>query len=150
MLMKQTISFIRRAGIALLMMMLTTTTAWAEQVTEEQARQQAQDFLTSLRPTSKARRAPGTTPQLATTRQVRGDYGSDGKSEWVASLFTTPADNTTAISLPALGLTPGPSPKGEGSFKGEERICTLEGVKLDKMPTRKGVYIRNGRKVVIK
>ena len=27
---------------------------------------------------------------------------------------------------------------------------TLDGVKLDKMPTRKGVYIRNGRKVVIK
>ena len=27
---------------------------------------------------------------------------------------------------------------------------TLDGVKLDKMPTHKGVYIRNGRKVVIK
>ena len=27
---------------------------------------------------------------------------------------------------------------------------TLDGVKLDKMPTRKGVYIMNGRKVVIK
>ena len=92
----------------------------------------------------------GLTPETDYYVQVRGDYGSDGKSEWVASLFTTPADNTTAISLPALGLTPGPSPKGEGSFKGEERICTLEGVKFDKMPTRKGVYIRNGRKVVIK
>ena len=41
-------------------------------------------------------------------------------------------------------LTPDPSPKGEGS------IYTLNGVKLDKMPTRKGVYIMNGRKVVIK
>ena len=41
-------------------------------------------------------------------------------------------------------LTPDPSPKGEGS------IYTLNGVKLDKMPTRKGIYIRNGRKVVIK
>jgi len=41
-------------------------------------------------------------------------------------------------------LTPAPSPKGEGS------IYTLDGVKLDKMPTRKGVYIMNGRKVVVK
>lgn len=74
MLMKQTIPSIRRATLALLMMMLTTTTAWAEQVTEEEARQQAQNFLTSLRPNGGARRAPGTTPQLNTTRQVSGLY----------------------------------------------------------------------------
>ena len=43
-----------------------------------------------------------------------------------------------------ISLTPDPSPKGEGS------IYTLDGVKLDKMPTRKGVYIQNGRKVVMK
>ena len=48
-------------------------------------------------------------------------------------------DETQGISL-----TPAPSPKGEGS------IYTLGGVKLDKMPTRKGVYIMNGRKVVVK
>ena len=129
---------VRRAATVLLMMVLTAMTAWAEQVTEEEARQQAQNFLTSLRPTSKARRAPGTTPQLATTRQVRGDYGSDGKSEWVASLFTTPAADATAISL----TTPDP--------KGEENIYTLDGVKLDKVSPRKGVYIQNGRKVVMK
>ena len=42
------------------------------------------------------------------------------------------------------GLTPDASPKGEGS------IYTLNGVKLDKLPARKGVYIRNGKKVVVK
>ena len=41
-------------------------------------------------------------------------------------------------------LTPDPSPKGEGS------IYTLDGVKLDKAPTRKGLYIQNGKKVVVK
>jgi len=43
-----------------------------------------------------------------------------------------------------ISLTPSPSRGGEGS------IYTLNGVKLDKMPTRKGLYIRNGVKVVIK
>jgi len=51
-------------------------------------------------------------------------------------------DEAQGISL--TSLTPDPSPRGEGS------IYTLDGVKLDKMPTRKGVYIMNGRKVVIK
>lgn len=72
--MKQTILFIGRASLALLMMMLTATTVWAEQVTEEQARQQAQDFLTKLQPTNKVRRAQGTTPQIAATCQVSGLY----------------------------------------------------------------------------
>ena len=49
-------------------------------------------------------------------------------------------DETQGIN----SLTPDPSPRGEGS------IYTLDGVKLDKMPTRKGVYIMNGRKVVVK
>ena len=49
-------------------------------------------------------------------------------------------DETQGIN----SLTPDPSPRGEGS------IYTLDGVKLDKMPTRKGMYIMNGRKVVIK
>lgn len=152
------------------MMMFTAPTAWAEQVTEEEARQQAQHFLTSLQPTGKARRAPGTTPQFAATRQlsglwlrlqhdnldvfaktgltpdtdyyvqVRGDYGSDGKGEWATSLFTTPADHTTAISLAAPDSSP----------KGGESIYTLEGVKLDKVSIRKGVYIQNRRVVVVK
>ena len=42
-------------------------------------------------------------------------------------------------------LTPDPSPKGEGS-----EYYTLDGRKLNGKPTQKGLYIVNGRKVVIK
>lgn len=42
-------------------------------------------------------------------------------------------------------LTPNPIPMGEGSG-----YYTLDGVKLDKLPVRKGLYIKNGKKVVIK
>ena len=73
-MMKQTITFIRRAVLALLMIMLTATTAWARQVTEEQARQQAQNFLTNIGPTSGTRRASATTPQFTSTSQVSGLY----------------------------------------------------------------------------
>lgn len=41
-------------------------------------------------------------------------------------------------------LTPNFSPKGEGS------IYSLDGRKLNGQPTRKGVYIKNGKKTVIK
>ena len=80
----------------------------------------------------------GLTPETDYIIQVRGDYGSDGKSDWVNSLFTTPAVNTS------VSLVTDPSTKGKGC------IYTLDGVKLDKMPTRKGVYIQNKRKVVVK
>jgi hypothetical protein len=43
-----------------------------------------------------------------------------------------------------ISLTPDPSPKGEGS------IYTLDGRKLNGEPTKKGMYIVNGKKVVIK
>ncbi len=43
-----------------------------------------------------------------------------------------------------ISLTPGLSPKGEGSD-----YYTLDGVKLDGQPTRKGLYIHGGRKVVV-
>jgi hypothetical protein len=42
-------------------------------------------------------------------------------------------------------LTPVPSPKGEGS-----EYYTLDGRKLEGKPTAKGLYIVNGRKVVIR
>ena len=42
-------------------------------------------------------------------------------------------------------LTPNPSPTGEGGD-----YFTLDGKKLDKKPTQKGVYIVNGKKVVVK
>ena len=43
-----------------------------------------------------------------------------------------------------ISLTPNSSPKGEGS------IYSLDGRKLNGQPTRKGVYIKNGKKTVIK
>ena len=48
-------------------------------------------------------------------------------------------EETTGISL-----TPGPSPKGEGS-----EYYTLDGRKLSGKPTTKGLYIVNGKKVVL-
>ena len=42
-------------------------------------------------------------------------------------------------------LTPDPSPKGEGSD-----YYTLDGRKINGKPTKKGIFINNGRKVVIK
>ena len=54
-------------------------------------------------------------------------------------------DETTGLtSVP--GLTPVPSPKGEGS----DYWYTLSGTRLNVKPTQKGVYIHRGRKVVIK
>ena len=47
---------------------------------------------------------------------------------------------TTGIS----SLTPDPSPKGEGS------IYTLDGRRVNGQPTRKGMYIKSGKKVIIK
>ena len=49
--------------------------------------------------------------------------------------------NVTSIS----SLTPDPSPKGEGSG-----YYTMDGRKLDKQPTTKGIYINGGRKIVVK
>jgi len=46
----------------------------------------------------------------------------------------------------ATSLTPAPSPTGEGSGY----WYTLDGRKLDKKPTQKGMYVKNGRKVVVK
>ena len=51
-------------------------------------------------------------------------------------------DETTG----AKGLTPGPSPKGEGS----DSWFTLDGRRLNGKPTTKGLYIINGKKVIIK
>lgn len=90
--MKQSILFIRRAVFALFMMMLTSTVAWAEEVTEEQAQQQALEFLISRRPTSKVRRASGTMPQFTTIRQISGLYVKDGYS----------GNNETAVEAKAV------------------------------------------------
>ena len=104
--MKQTITFIRRAVLALLMMMLTATTAWAGQVTEEQARQQAQNFLTNIGPTSGTRRASATTPQFTSTSQVSGLYvfNVDGGGSTTAPSPCS-AIATRAASTPTTCLT---------------------------------------------
>ena len=43
-----------------------------------------------------------------------------------------------------ISLTPNPSPTGEGNY------YTLDGQKLNGKPTQKGVYIQNGRKIIVK
>ena len=60
-------------------------------------------------------------------------------------------DETTTSLTPDPGLTPNPSPRGEGNFKGEGSgyWYTLDGRKLQGKPTKKGIYINNGRKVII-
>jgi len=50
-------------------------------------------------------------------------------------------ENTTGMG----SLTPAPSPKGEGSD-----YYTLDGRKLSGEPSAKGIYVKNGRKVVVK
>jgi hypothetical protein len=51
------------------------------------------------------------------------------------------------IGTETTSLSPVPSPSREGS---SQRWYTLDGRKLDKQPTKKGIYINGGRKVVIK
>ena len=65
----------------------------------------------------------------------------------------TPSSASGARGIPfdlgettGISLTPSPSPKGEGS----EYWYSLDGRKLDKAPTKKGVYVRSGVKVIIK
>ena len=51
------------------------------------------------------------------------------------------------IGTETTSLSPVPSPSREGSSQG---WYTLDGRKLDGMPTQKGIYVNGGRKVVIK
>ena len=55
-----------------------------------------------------------------------------------------PVDEMNGGATGIDSLTPNPSPKGEGSY------YSLDGRKLQKKPTQNGVYILNGRRVVIK
>ncbi len=56
---------------------------------------------------------------------------------------------TTAIKdlTSDRGLTPTPSPKGEGNFKGKGSIYSLNGQRV-KNPT-KGIYVKNGKKIAL-
>ena len=61
-----------RTAMTLLLVMLTTLGAWADQVTAEEALQQAQAFLANR--SDGPRRAPGAAPQLVSAGQVCGLY----------------------------------------------------------------------------
>lgn len=64
-----------RTTMTLFLALLCTDGAWADNVTAEQAHKLAQAFLNNhLTNTSKARRAPGTMPQLTLENQVSGLY----------------------------------------------------------------------------
>ena len=80
--------------------------------------------------------------QVRTMNSFRAYFHVDlGGNANVKAFVLNLDDTTTGISL-----TPGPSPKGEGS----EYWYDLSGRKLSGKPTQKGIYIVNGKKVVIK
>ena len=66
----------------------------------------------------------------------------NGTGAALAPRLTMVFDDATGIS----SLTPGPSPKGEVS----ECFYTLDGRRLQGKPTKSGVYVNNGKKIVIK
>ena len=70
--------------------------------------------------------------------RVESKFGSTPAYARTLHFFDGEDSETTGISL-----TPAPSPKGEGS------IYTLDGRRISKA-TQKGVYIQNGKKVVIR
>ena len=105
------------------------------------------------------RNATGSANRLTDTTELPSTGG-----QWkdVTTTVTLPAGryalliynmSTTTVLVNALqlktatgieSLTPGPSPKGEGSG-----YYTLDGRKLLSQPTKKGLYIVNGRKVLV-
>jgi len=73
--------------------------------------------------------------------------GSDLKSDADAWMEAEKVQNK-GITTGIRNLTPNPSPSGEGNYKGEGSIYTLSGVRI-LMPKR-GLYIKNGKKIYIK
>ena len=63
-----------RAAMTLLLAVLTTTGAWADNVTAEQARELALEFMTNRQSAGGPRRAPGKTLQLKQESPVSGLY----------------------------------------------------------------------------
>ncbi len=69
------------------------------------------------------------------------DETGEKSSDWTQHvLFTTLGTSDNGIPTGIVSLD---SSKGNGSF------YTLSGMKIDQMPKQKGVYIQNGRKVVV-
>lgn len=71
-------------------------------------------------------------------------FTSPAHKAWLA----LPASSAPFLGLPGWEDTTGIVPVGVDSENGE--WYTLQGLKIGKKPTTKGVYIHNGRKVVIK
>ncbi len=71
-------------------------------------------------------------------------FTSPAHKAWLA----LPASSAPFLGLPGWEDTTGIAPVGVDSENGE--WYTLQGLKIGKKPTTKGVYIHNGRKVVIK
>lgn len=76
--------------------------------------------------------------------QVRGNFGSEDFSKWETTTFSTLMEI----------VEPEPDPDGiNGVVKESEddgKWYAIDGRCLNKMPTKKGVYIRNGKKVMMK
>ena len=71
--------------------------------------------------------------------------GEDGTTS-APQLTSFSIDYSDGETTGIISLTPAPSPNGEGS----DGWYSLDGRKLDSMPTAKGIYVNNGRKVVVK
>jgi hypothetical protein len=76
--------------------------------------------------------------------QVRGNYGSDNYSNWETTTFSTSEEV----------ILPEPDPDGIMSVVMDKEAASawysLDGRRLNRLPTTKGLYIRNNKKIVIK
>ena len=74
--------------------------------------------------------------------RVENKFGGSSSAAYARQIIIFDGEDSEATGISSL--TPDPSPKGEGS------IYTLDGRKLNAMPTQRGIYVVNGKKVVIK
>jgi len=132
----------RGAGIAL--MLLTATTAWAE------------DYLTGVDymtwSDSEKKLVPAKTPEGVKVWILDGTettLGTAGTSSALTEAWYIAKGNISynhyLKNANYCDIHPIPSPTGEGSGAWYD----MQGRRIDK-PARKGVYIRNGKKIVVK
>ena len=76
--------------------------------------------------------------------QVRGNFGSDNYSNWKTTTFSTSEEV----------ILPEPDPDGIMSVVMDKEAASawysLDGRRLNRLPTTKGLYIRNNKKIVVK
>ena len=89
-----------------------------------------------------------TKPTLTTTATSASEPGEyavtvSGAEAQNYAISYVPGTLTITVS-DGIGLTPDSSPTGEGNY------YTLDGQKLNGKPTQKGVYIQNGKKIIVK